>query len=95
MAGWIKMPLGMEVGLGPGDIVLDGDTAPPLKGMWMTTGQVLVASNWHWAVLMLGSTLTAGLCKICHSQDANARKEAGQVTRHHPARSWVLAQLNY
>ena len=28
-AGWIKMPLGTEVGLGPGDIVLDGDPAPP------------------------------------------------------------------
>jgi len=28
-AGWIKMPLGMEVGLGPGDVVLDGD--PPLS----------------------------------------------------------------
>ena len=28
-AGWIKMPLGMDVGLGPGDIVLDGDPAPP------------------------------------------------------------------
>jgi len=27
-AGWIKMPLGMEVGLGPGHIVLDGDPAP-------------------------------------------------------------------
>jgi len=27
--GWIKVPLGTEVGLGPGDIVLDGDTAPP------------------------------------------------------------------
>jgi len=25
MAGWIKLPLGMEVGLGPGDFVLDGD----------------------------------------------------------------------
>jgi len=25
------MPLGMEVGLGPGDIVLDGDPAPPQK----------------------------------------------------------------
>jgi len=24
-AGWIKMPLGMEVGFIPGDIVLDGD----------------------------------------------------------------------
>jgi len=29
MAGWIKMPLGMEVGLGPGDFVLDGDPAAP------------------------------------------------------------------
>jgi len=31
--GWIKMPLGTEVGLGLGDIVLNGDPAPsPLKG---------------------------------------------------------------
>ena len=29
MAGWIKMALGMEVGLGPGHIVLDGDPAVP------------------------------------------------------------------
>ena len=28
-AGWIKMPLGREVRLGPGDIVLDGNSAPP------------------------------------------------------------------
>ena len=28
----MKMPLGMEVGLGPGDIVLDGDPALPKKG---------------------------------------------------------------
>ena len=33
MAAGIKMPLGMEVGLGPDDIVLDGDLAPlPKKG---------------------------------------------------------------
>ena len=25
------MPVGMELGLGPGDIVLDGDPAPPKK----------------------------------------------------------------
>jgi len=31
--GWIKMNLGMQVGLGPGHIVLDWDPAPPpLKG---------------------------------------------------------------
>ena len=29
--GWIKRPLGMEVGLGPGHIVLDGDPAPSPK----------------------------------------------------------------
>jgi len=28
-AGWIKMPLGMEVGLDPSDIVLHGDPASP------------------------------------------------------------------
>jgi len=27
---WIRMPLGMEVGLGPGHIVLDAD--PPSEG---------------------------------------------------------------
>jgi len=33
MAAWIKMSLGMEVGLGPGNFVLDGDpTPPPQKG---------------------------------------------------------------
>jgi len=30
--GWIMMPLRTEVGLDPGDIVLDGDPAPPRKG---------------------------------------------------------------
>jgi len=30
--GWIKMPSGMEVDLGPGHIVLDGDPAYPPKG---------------------------------------------------------------
>ena len=31
MPAWIKMSLGMEVGLGPGDFVLDGDPAPSPK----------------------------------------------------------------
>ena len=32
-AAWIKMPFGTKVGLGPDDIVLDGDPAPrPQKG---------------------------------------------------------------
>jgi len=31
-AGRINMPVGTEVGCGPGDIVLDGDPAPPQRG---------------------------------------------------------------
>ena len=30
-AGWTRMPLSMEVGQGPGHIVLDGHSAPPKK----------------------------------------------------------------
>ena len=30
-AGWIKMPLGMKVDLGPGNIMLDGNHVPPKK----------------------------------------------------------------
>ena len=29
MAAWIRMPLSMELGLSPGDFVLDGDPALP------------------------------------------------------------------
>jgi len=29
--GWINMKRGMQIGLGPGHIVLDGDPAPPPK----------------------------------------------------------------
>jgi len=33
IAGWTKVPLSMEVGLSPGDVVLDGDpTLPQTKG---------------------------------------------------------------
>ena len=32
MAGWMKLVLRMEVGLSPGEFVLDGDPAPPQKG---------------------------------------------------------------
>ena len=49
--GWIKMPLGTEVGFGPADIVLDGaqlptkmGTTPPLFGP-LCTGTVAHLSN--------------------------------------------------
>jgi len=41
-AGWIKMALGMEVCLGPGDFVFDGDPATPRTEGTPTTAQFLV-----------------------------------------------------
>jgi len=38
-AGWIKMPLAMEIDLGPGDIVLDGKPTPTPKERGTATPQ--------------------------------------------------------
>jgi len=48
MAGCIKMPLGMEVGLGPSDNVLDGDTAPNFRPMSIVAKR-LDGSRWNLA----------------------------------------------
>ena len=46
-AGWMKVALGMQVGLGPGHTVLDGDPAPlPKKGHSAPTfGTLLLSPN--------------------------------------------------
>jgi len=45
-AGWIKIPLGIEVGLGPGHVVLVGDPAPPpKKGTLPIFGRCLLWPN--------------------------------------------------
>jgi len=56
MAGWIKIPLGIEVRLGPGDFVLDGNPAPPpQKGgeanfrPMSIVAKRLDGSSWHLA----------------------------------------------
>jgi len=57
MHAWIKMSLGTEVGLGPGDIVFRGDPAPPLpKGSQTPNFQLIsVAAKWlHGMELGLG-----------------------------------------
>ena len=47
-AGWIKMALGMEVSLGPGHTVLDGESAPlPKKGADPPNFQpIFIVANW-------------------------------------------------
>jgi len=40
-AGWIKMPLGTKVGLGPGHIALDGAQLPPQFSAQVYCGQTV------------------------------------------------------
>ena len=62
MAGWIKMPLGMEVGLSPGDIVLDGDPAClPKKGAEPPIfGPCLLRPTAAWVKMPLGPEVSLG-----------------------------------
>jgi len=51
MAAWIKMPLGMELGLGPGDFALDGDEGePPPKFL----AHVYCGQMARWIKMVLG-----------------------------------------
>jgi len=43
--GWIKMSVGTEVGLGPGDIVLDGDPVPPFSGRTQFWGREYISTT--------------------------------------------------
>jgi len=53
--GWIKMKLGMQVGFGPGHIVLDGDPAPahpkghspPIFGPYLLWPISVQAASWY------------------------------------------------
>ena len=47
------MPLGTEVGLGPGDIVLDGNPAPPQRGT--APAMSVVANRSGWIKMPLGT----------------------------------------
>jgi len=65
-AGWIKMPLGREVGLGPGDIVLDENQAPPRKKCSSPPlfGPCLLRSNGRPSQLLLSTCYAVVSCAI-------------------------------
>jgi len=62
MAGWIKMPLGIEVGLIPGEFLLDEDTAQtPKKGRApQFTADVYYGQTAGWMEMTLGMEVGLG-----------------------------------
>jgi len=78
-AGWIKMPLGTEVGLSLGDIVLDGESAPRfLKGHNPPIfGQRLLWPNGGWTKMLLGMEVGLGPDEFVFDVDAALHEEKG------------------
>ena len=63
MAVWINMSLGLEVGLSPGDFVLDGDPAPPRKKGTASTqflAHVYCGQTARWIMMLLGTEVDLG-----------------------------------
>ena len=79
-AGCINMPLGMEVGLSPGDFVLDGDPVPlPQKGQSLTqfSAYVYCGQTAVWIKMPLGTEVGLGLRDIVFDVDPDTpRKRA-------------------
>jgi len=69
-AGWIKMPLGTEVGLAPRDIVLDGDPAPPKKenSSPRFSAHVYCGETAGWIKMPLGTEVGLGPGDIVHNE---------------------------
>jgi len=66
MAGLIKMPLDTKVGLGQGDIVLNGDSAPPKRGHSLPhfSAHVYCGQTAGWIKMPLGTEVGLSLGHI-------------------------------
>jgi len=76
--GWIKMKLGIEVGLVPGHIVLDGDPASPPKGTHTPIyDHVCCGQTARWIKMPLGTEVDLGPGDIVLNWDPALPKRGG------------------
>jgi len=74
-AGWIKMPLSTELGLGSGDIMLDGDPSPRKRGHSPPTefsAIVYCGQTAGWIKMPLGTEVDLGPGHIVFDRDPDA-----------------------
>jgi len=93
--GWIKMKLGMQVGLGPGHIVLDGDPAPPTpKGYSLPQflAHICCGQMAAWIKMSLGVELGLGLGDFVLDGDLVplSPKGGGAPHRLPPKKNWPM-----
>ena len=95
----IKMPLGMEVGLGPGDFVFDGDPATRRTEGTPTTTQFLAhvycGQTAGWMKTPLGTEVDLGPGHIV-LDGVPALRETGTAAPHHfgPCLLWARSPIS-
>ena len=87
-AGWIKMSLGMEQGLGPGDFVLDG--GPPQKGSGAPkfSARVYCGQTAGWIKMALGMEVGLGPVHIVLDGTAPLPKKGTEPPNFGPSLLW-------
>ena len=64
--GWIKIKLGMQVGLNPGHTVLDGDPAPPThRGTASISAHICCGQMAGWIKMSLGREVGLAQATLC------------------------------
>ena len=96
--GWIKMPLGREVGLGPADICVRwGPSSPPKKGTApQFSAHVYCGQTAGWIKMPLGTEVGLGPDDIALDGDSAPPMERGTAALHfsaHVYRGQMVAHL--
>ena len=84
MAAWIKISLGTELGLGPGNFVLDGDPAPPPQrgtDPSQFSAHICCGQMAAWIKMSLGMELGLGPGNfVLHGEPAPPSTKGGRAT---------------
>ena len=83
-AGWIKIPLGTKVGLGPGHIVLQGNSASPIRCTDPQFSARLLWSNGRPSRLLLSTCSTV----FCSTARHKRRSRTGGPGVRTPTKIW-------
>ena len=98
MVGWIKMPLGMKVGLspilGPGHIVLDEDPAPPTERGIATSHFLARGQMAGWIRILLGMEVGLSPGDIVLDGDPAPPTERGTAAPSRLVDTWVAHLSN-
>jgi len=96
MAGWIKTPLGTEVNLGRGDVVLDGVAAAPFKSSIVPpfSAHVYCCQTAGWMQTPLGTEVDLCPGHIVLDEDPAPRQRGTAAPSYGPCLLWQRSPIS-